>query len=634
MTNTREHQIARIAELEAESQALRARITERMNSSDCMDANMADLQDLFKKPISYRIPHFQRPYAWGEEVQWKPLWDDIRKVAMRVLNKKEDDKIRPHFMGAIVLQQQRSITGEVEKRIVVDGQQRLTTLQLFIKATEQVFLGQNDTVRASKLCKLTINEENHWRKESDNQTKIRQSSLNDQKAFQEAIRNTYSGDDANKTWAISALDYFKEEVTIWLDDAPENMIDRSDALKKALTEYLKIAVIDLDEDEKPHVIFETLNARGEPLKQSDLIKNTAMYEANVIDDDQRARELWGMFDDKWWQQDIKEGRLGATIHIDRFLRYWMVMHRLKDVTANRVAAEFRNYLEETQSSIETVTSEMHNAGQYYAVIEGARGIPIHVTPEMKTFFRRMKAIELGVVTPVLLWLFTSGVPNDRRQRCIEILESYGVRRKLCGLQTQGLNKIFIGLLQALEGDGVGYADMTILRVLKTHQADNGVWPNDRMLRDHLTTTPMKANAPSKKMVLEAIELHLRTDRSEELGSTSNLEIEHIMPQRWKPENWPLSPENANQDEAENVRIEAIQKIGNLTLTTEKLNKSLSNGPWHEKRQTLGNHSTLVLNRTLLENAPNDWDEAAISARSQRLTEKILQIWPSAEKFAE
>ncbi len=532
-------------------------------------------------------------------------------------------------MGAIVLQQQRSNTGEVTKRLVVDGQQRLTTLQLLIKATEEVFQSRNDAVRASRLRELTINQESHCGGTPDNQTKIRQSNINDQRAFNEALRGTHAGGE-RQSWALRALNYFKEELNNWLDDAPENVTDRANALEEALTEHLKIAVIDLDQGEKPHVIFETLNARGEPLKQSDLIKNIVMYEANVIDNDEQANRLWGFFDGEWWRQYTKESRSLRTSHIDRLLRYWMVMRALKDVTANRVASEFRKYLGDTQSSIETVASEVIKAGFFYAVVEGGLG---HPSPELKAFCKRMKAIELGVVTPVLLWLFTSEVPNDRRQRCIEILESYGVRRKLCGLQTQGLNKVFIGLLQALDRAGPDWGDTTILHFLKTQQADGSVWPNDRMLCDHVTINPMKGNASWKKMVLVAIELQFRSEKAEELGPTSNLEIEHVMPKAWQAY-WPLSPGNSYQDEAESTRNEAIQKIGNLTLTTEKLNKSLSNGPWHEKRITLANHSSLFLNKTLIDNAPDVWDEDAISERSKYLAETILRIWPSSDKFAE
>lgn len=258
-----------------------------------MDANIRDLRALFHPQVSYRIPQFQRPYAWGEEVQWIPLWADIRNLVSRVLSRQGDHQILPHFMGAIVLQQRRSNTGEVEKRLVVDGQQRLTTLQLLIKAAEQVFQSRNDPDRASRLRELTINQDIHLGDGGyDNQTKIRQSNLNDQRAFQEAIRSPNIGSD-NQSWAFSALNYFKEELNNWLDNASDNMTDQANAFEEALTKHLQIAVIDLDQGEKPHVIFETLNARGEPLKQSDLIKNIVMYEANVIDDAEQANTLWG-----------------------------------------------------------------------------------------------------------------------------------------------------------------------------------------------------------------------------------------------------------------------------------------------------------------------------------------------------
>lgn len=120
-----------------------------------MDANILNLQSLFHQQVSYRIPQFQRRYGWGEEVQWKPLWDDICNLALRVLTTNADVKVRSHFMGAIVLQQQQSNTGEVKKILVVDGQQRLTTLQLLIKATQQAFQSRDDSVRAIRLDELT-----------------------------------------------------------------------------------------------------------------------------------------------------------------------------------------------------------------------------------------------------------------------------------------------------------------------------------------------------------------------------------------------------------------------------------------------------------------------------------------------
>ena len=271
-----------------------------------MEAKIVDLRTLFEQQVSYKIPEFQRPYAWKKDIQWQPFWNDIRSLAQRILNQGSNGKIRSHFMGAIVLQQQKSNTGEVTKRLVVDGQQRLTTLQLFIKAAEQVFQSQDDTTRADRLRELTANQKSHWGDDSDNETKIRQSNLSDQKAFQTAMRSHYN-DQHNQPSTISqAYRFLKIAASEWLNNQPEKRTAKANALEETLTRYLEIAVIDLDEDEKPHIIFETLNARGEPLEQSDLIKNTIMYEANVVDDAPKARDLWGMFDDDWWRKDTSE----------------------------------------------------------------------------------------------------------------------------------------------------------------------------------------------------------------------------------------------------------------------------------------------------------------------------------------
>ena len=599
-----------------------------------MDANIVNLRALFQKPVSYRIPQFQRPYAWGEDVQWKPLWDDIRNVALRVLNKKEDEKIRPHFLGAIVLQQQKSNTDEVTKRLVVDGQQRLTTLQLLIKATENVFQSQDDTVRAVRLRELTANQESYWGGDSHNETKIRQCNINDQRAFQEAMRTIYS-DTQRQSWAISqAYRYLKVLAEDWLDGAPDERTSRADALEEVLTKHLQMAVIDLDEDEKPHIIFETLNARAEPLRQSDLIKNTVMYEANVMDEPQQASKLWGMFDDGWWRENTDE-RGRDRFHIDRFLNYWVIIRALREVSPDRVASVFRNYIETRnkpgeQSSIEYIVADIRNTGKIYKDLEKIR------VPGIDTFLERMKTMGLGVVTPLLLWLYTSNMAPVKIRVIIDVLESYLVRRMLCGLRSNSLSQVFITLLTLLERlspENRVDVDRTTINYLMSQTGDGQLWPNDRMLKDRLTSNPMQGNNSRKTLVFEAIERHLRGDGFENCALTRDLTLEHIMPKSWQ-RHWPLSPGRLNHDEAETVRNEAQRNIGNLTLTTEKLSASLSNGPWNEKRLTLANHNILFLNRMLLDNAPDAWDEEAIERRSQFLADKIMEIWPSADTFAE
>ncbi len=261
-----------------------------------MDANIVDLETLYSKSVSYRIPQFQRPYAWKKNEQWEPLWDDVRSMAEGRLASLNASTVRPHFMGAIVLQRQNNKTGEVEKRLVVDGQQRLTTLQLLIKASQEAFVSQNDSQRANRLSKLTRNDHNHLGGDDDNYTKIRQSNLNDQADFQRVIRNIDTNSEARTSSIKEAFEFFRSSVTDWLNQDVSILDAKADAIEEALTKRILIAAIDLDEEESPHIIFETLNERGEELTQSDRVKNTVMYEAKVVDDAQKATDLWGMFE--------------------------------------------------------------------------------------------------------------------------------------------------------------------------------------------------------------------------------------------------------------------------------------------------------------------------------------------------
>ena len=130
------------------------------------------------------------------------------------------------------------------------------------------------------------------------------------------------------------------------------------------------------------------------------------------------------------------------------------------------------------------------------------------------------------------------------------------------------------------------------------------------------------------MVLVAIEKYLRGRFAEPLGDVVNLTIEHIMPQSWET-HWPLRNHDNGGKEARDISIGAI---GNLTLLTKKLNSRQSNGPWSEKREELDKHSTLLLNKQLLQNAPHSWDETTIRERTKELGETIAAIWPHANGF--
>ena len=587
-----------------------------------MHAKIQDLAKLFGTPVSYRIPVFQRPYAWTKERQWRPLWGDAQRIAEKLLDTKPEEKIPPHFMGAIVLQLQSAISGQVVKRIVVDGQQRLTTLQLLIRAAQESFQNLDDTERANSLSKLTLNAGQDKEGESDSDTKVRQSNVNDLHSFQDVIRGL--SDDGKPLRAIGeAYQYFKEEITNWLNEQPASRNVRAGSLKTTLEHYLQVATVDLDEGEKPHFIFSVLNARAEPLKESDHIKNTVMYEANVVDDEMKATELWGLFDrNEWWRGSTNEGRY-SRIHLDRFLNYWVIMRTHREINADNVSAEFNRFLDSNDLTIEEVATDIRKAGQVYQDLEEAR------TPGIEAFLRRVKAMEIGVAMPILMWLYTTDVPEDIRTRSIRAIESYLVRRMLCGVSSQGLNRLFVELLVRTETSDPSAADRVIMEYLGGQTVDNRIWPDDSMLRDNLVGTPLRGTVGRQTMVLEAIESYLRSDKTEAIGQGA-LTREHIMPESWQ-RNWPL-PDGGSGEEEINARDQAVKELGNLTLVTGRLNSSLSNAPWHQKKEALKKHTTLRLNWELLEDPPEVWDEESIRERSGQLAHAATVIWPFANKF--
>ena len=584
-----------------------------------MDAAIQTLSDLFDPSVSYRIPVFQRPYAWTKERQWQPLWRDAERIADQLLDKKSGEIIPPHFMGAIVLQLRSAKSGRVVKRIVVDGQQRLTTLQLLIRAAQEAFYNLDDTRRAKEMSKLTLNDLKGQKDDFDSDTKVRQSNLNDLQSFQDVIRGL--NDPGKPMRSIGeAYQYFLAEITHWLNKDPTNRGTRAEALKSTLMEYLQLASVDLDEGERPHFIFSVLNARAEPLLESDHIKNTVMYEADVVDDAARATELWGLFErNEWWRGSTKEGRY-SRIHLDRFLNYWVVMRMRKEVNADSVSTEFNRYSESNGLPIEQIAQDMRKAGQVYHDLEDAR------TPGIEAFLRRVKTMEIGVVMPILIWLYTSDIPDHIRWRSIQAIESYLVRRMLCGVSSAGLNRLFVELLIKTESSASLAADQIIIDFLRGQTVDNRIWPNDAMLKENLVGSPLRGTVRRQTMVLEAIEYHLRSDKTEPMGQAT-LTREHIMPESWQ-RYWPLQ-DGISADEAIDVRNRVVKEIGNLTLVTGKLNASLSNAPWDEKVETLARHTTLRLNWELLERWPKLWNETTIRERSEQLSKVATEIWPFA-----
>lgn len=591
-----------------------------------MKVEIMNLQSLFDGNMHYVIPPFQRRYVWKKEEQWYPLWEDVRNTAECVLE--DGDFKTAHFLGAVVAQDvpwPKKIVG-LQIASVVDGQQRLTTMQLLLGAVREVFEERNHSDEAAMLQSLVLNQEMLRRNDRDRAFKV-WPTIEDQDVFRHTMNTDLPSDKYKDELIVRCHEFFKLQISYWLDDTSEQTEEmRAKALLTVVFELLEMVVIALGPGEEPQVIYETLNARGTPLLQSELIKNKLLYEASkVTSDDSSISQLWD-FDNNWWRGNVGRGR-NARARIDLFLNYWLAMRKQEEVAHNNAFSNFETYFsKEGSSDALSVAADLKGVGKVYESLEKFK------IPEMETFLYRRNAMQAGVSTPVLMWLVSSGVPNEQKQKAIRALESYLVRRTACHMTMKDYNRLFLGLIEELQAAGSEKAGDTTVEYLKRQTASSRRWPDDRVLSRafHEQELFERLSRPRLRMILEGIEDGLRTNKTEEQHVKRGLTIEHIMPQGWDDKNWKL-PNVGDQTQAKLDRDHLIHTIGNLTLVNQPLNSNLSNRAWEDKKEIMHDHSNLFLNKEIVKE--QEWNEERIHARAADLCKVAIRVWPHADGIA-
>ncbi|MBN1220295.1 MAG: DUF262 domain-containing protein [Anaerolineae bacterium] len=602
-----------------------------------MEAGKHSIKQLFQKDVRYVIPTFQRPYVWKQEQQWEPFWNDIRNIAEDYAdalaesdnNQAEAErKTSTHFLGAIVLQQMPTPSIEVDRRDVIDGQQRMTTLQLLLDAAQEVIEQEGFDKDAKRLRKLVLNDEDF--SEGDTQFKLWPTS-GDQDSFRVAMTNGQSTQGFENSLIVQAHEFFSLQIREWLHAVEgDERAQRSQVLATTLIGLLELVVIDLKTGDDAYVIFETLNARGTPLLASDLVKNFVLQTANAkaYSPDKLYADYWRPFEEEWWRKEISQGRIFRP-RIDIFLNYWLVARQQKEVPSHKVFPAFRDYAEAKNVDILDIVRDIQHAGSTYRRLEEFDSKSVE-----GTFIYRWNIVEAGVVTPLLLQLFSaeeSQVSQDRRTRCLQALESFLVRRMICRMTTKDYNRLVLELISRLEGH-IDRADEIIVAYLGEQTSESRLWPDDERLQRDIPDLPLYRllTRTRLRMVMEAIEESLRTNKTEDrYVARGCLTIEHILPQEWR-DHWPL--EITDDPEEHHRRIQRRERLkhtlGNLTLVTNALNPALSNGPWKQKQKGLQEHSTLHLNKRLLQEWGNKpFAEPQIEERGKQLAQLVCAVWP-------
>lgn len=620
-----------------------------------MDANAVSLLALFETKIQLEVPLFQRQYIWNREKHWEPLWEDISRKFSDYLDDRKETPV--HFLGAMVLDQKQTPVTQVSKRQVIDGQQRLTTFQIFLSAFRDFCREHNCNDLADECTQFTLNEGRMADPDVD-RFKVWPTQL-DRNQFTDVIsagsrsellkrhplrKRPYARNFDPRPRMIEAYFYFYEQFQNFFIGTPTDpplaadvpLATRVDECWLALRNALQVVEIDLQPGDDAQVIFETLNARGEPLLPADLLRNFIFLRAARRGEPQEAlyKQYWANFDDPFWRVEVKQGRL-LRPRSDLFLQHFLASRLTADIPVKHLFVEYKFWIER-QEPFPSVRDELaclaRQGEDFRRIIAPAKDDVIY---ELVTF---LDAFDVRTSYPLLLTLLDIGLDDNQWEKVTDILESYLLRRAMCSLTTKNYNRVFLGLTRALRRDGATPAQLA--KLLGEQSGDSTEWPSDEKFAEAWRTTHAYHVLNNSKIVhiLKRLSDTYVTGKMEAVSISGELTVEHILPQQWQakwllPDGSPgLSTEalwTADKDDqraaATRKRNATLQTIGNLTVLTQSLNSAVSNSEWGVKRPALLQHSLLPINQQL--HAVAYWDEGAIAQRGEDLLSRALKLWP-------
>ncbi|WP_322628542.1 DUF262 domain-containing protein [Halothiobacillus sp.] len=627
-----------------------------------MDSRTFTVQQIYQDRRQYRVPFYQRPYVWNRNNQWGRLWEDIQDKAETQI---QGGKSVPHFMGAVVLEPQKKagLLG-VERHHIIDGQQRLTTLQYVLKAlTHTLRVVQKE--RMLPLVETCLGNANPETMENESVERFKVwPTFRDRDQYELAMTSsspeellqrfpasyTQSGKlrkiGINHPPALEAIVFFHESMLDWINDISSDgdVSSRTEALVSVVLTNLSIVCISLGEDDDAQVIFETLNGHGAELHATDLIRNFIFMRAGT-DADDLYNYLWRQFEAPIWSELQSRGRLNRP-RLEWFVQTAVQAQTGEEIDIGRLYVEYRRFVDNTAG--------LHGAGaqlkmldrfgeHYKKLVTGTGDAPI------ATFGRRAAAWDASPTHALALRVAVSDLAPKEQTNIFIYIESYLVRRAVCGLSRKNYNKVFSQQLKRLIDSDLTAESFRSNLASLTGEASR--WPSDEEFRRHWVNGavyPGRLDAAKLRAVFYHVETVMRSVRTEEPLplALDVLDIDHIMPQSWYAY-WPLpSGASASSEEAgladlmrfvgegtldaktEAIlqRQDAIRTMGNLTIVHYGVNRSLQNRPFEEKRNALFNHSNLQLNRNLMQ--CSTWGEDEINKRGEALAAFALQIWPS------
>lgn len=628
-----------------------------------MQANPRSLDALFNSQLRYVVPMFQRLYVWQESPQWATLWEDIQEKADLQLKRVTSNA---HYFGALIIEGVRpNSPREVKRFLVIDGQQRLTTLQLVFCAFRDI-ARKNDwkTLDRATTRYLENADQDVMERPEEEAFKVWPTTLN-----RDVFRNIISAGSRTtvetryplirlprkrkpepRSNLVEAYLYFSRMTESWIErsiiKSGKTSEDCAFALLQALQQDFCVVEIALSDGDDSQEIFYSLNSQGRPLSQSDLLRSLIFMRAekDKLDRDAIFEEYWSKFETDFWSTEVNRGGHSYS-RLDLGLRYFLMAKTGDMVDARRVNEEYRRWIDVRPPRYPTVREELADFSRYanaYHKYETSSSLKLPSTD----FRRVLTDFDVSTTIPLVLYLeLDAGLSPEQTADCLFVLESFIARRLFTGEETKEYNKLFveiIGSLRELSGEQVKPA---LCKKLLSGGGTTRRWPTDSEVVEKAISRKVgsELKTPALRLILERLEIALRGKKSENTAIAEGLQIEHVMPQKWST-HWLLkgkiipalqadypylaTGELAELANAIGYRNGALHTLGNLTLLNPYLNPAASNGSFEMKLEEYKN-SVLQLNR-YFDNI-KAWDEDSIALRGKALGELLCRIWPRARE---
>jgi uncharacterized protein with ParB-like and HNH nuclease domain/predicted transport protein len=560
-----------------------------------MKAEDVRLTQLLEGPKQFIVPVFQRDYSWGTK-HCLQLWNDIIRIG-------SDEKAKAHFVGSIVYIAAEDNNASITRWLLIDGQQRLTTLTILLTAFRNRI--QPNKHQDSEENGLPTREELedyylrniHGKVDRRYKLQLRRGDQDSLQAILEGKKLSENGTDNIR----ENFEFFEEQ----LDNADLEIVHRG--IKKLVA--VDVSLTRGQDD--PQMIFESLNSTGLDLTQADLIRNFVL----MRQDETTQTKL---YKDYWQPVEIGFGKKYRS-DFDKFMRDYLTLQLRpsKQLKADQIYHQFRNYYYQisNNSPIENTLEDIKRFSEYYVAFSfGKEG-----NARLRDSFRRLRGLA-EVTSPLLLKLYdlysqAKTLSVEEFVEAVELLESYVFRRSVCDMQTRSLGQIFSNLSYRINST----SPLLSLKVALYRQGKKRRFPSDTEFREALETRDIY-DMRNCLYLLDRLE-----NDSKEKIDTTNFTIEHVLPQNeeliseWKKmlgQNW------------KKIQEVWLHRLGNITLTA--YNSRYSDRSFIDKKSIEDGFNVSPLRLNMFIKEQNQWTEKEIEARGKQLAKKALKIWRPLE----